>query len=108
MPCSGRSRAAAPDADTSNASAAAPAITQNCAAKRLVFISVPPSRLPRNLPTPLSEHARPAPIKSLGDLGDLQHHAKPRLAAHHPVIGSLGLLQREDLVHRCDLVHQAE
>src|SRR5450432_1779119 len=47
-------------------------------------------------------------MRSPGSAIDLQHHAKTRLAAHHPVIGRLRFLQREYLVHLGNLVHQAE
>src|SRR5580704_13253880 len=39
---------------------------------------------------------------------DLQHHAKARLATHHPVISGLRLVEREYLVHRRHVVEQAE
>lgn len=34
--------------------------------------------------------------------------AKPRLAAHHPIVGGLGVLEGENLVHRTHVVNSTE
>ena len=39
---------------------------------------------------------------------DLENNTEARLAAHHSVIGGLGFLERENLVHRGDAVALTE
>src|SRR3977135_3868692 len=39
---------------------------------------------------------------------DLEHNTEARLAAHHPVIGGLGFVERKNLVHRGDVVELTE